>query len=74
MGARYGTREKKREREREGVPAKNKELPRANERPRSLPLLDLAFRFIGLRKINGNSLVDARGRIPRLGGKPRIYV
>lgn len=71
MGARYGTREKKREKERKST-AKNKELPRANERPRSLTLLDLAFRFIGLRKINSNSFeVDARGRMPRLGRKLR---
>lgn len=51
MGARYGTREKERER---GT-AKNKELPRANGRALS-PLLDLAFRCIGLGKTNGNSL------------------
>lgn len=65
MGARYGAREKgekEREKEREGYrDVENKELPRASERtnePTAValsPLLDLAFRFIGLRKINGNS-------------------
>jgi len=79
MGARYDTREKEGEREREREKkrersmARNKELPRASERTAVLsrPHLISHLDLLALGKLMVTRSRDARGHIPRLGGKSR---